>query len=338
MENKIRLGDVSEYRSALMGTAMLLIIMFHTGMDHRYFMWGFIKCGNVGVDVFLFLSGIGLWYSWSKCSSLRHFFFRRYLRVYPTWIILAPFFYIPNYLYHTSYSRNIPDLIANITFNWSFWRVDDLTFWYVPAIMMMYLFAPFYMNLIKKYPVYRWLPIIAIMFCFVQQYVGPVHEYVGHVEIFWSRIPIFLLGINCGEMVKNGKNIDGTAIWLILLAFVLSLVVCVNFEMSWRGRYPQFLERLNYIPLTVSFILLMVQLFKHYPKWLLKWLSFIGGISLEIYLLHLHFILVRVRTLNLGFCVTVIITTIISIAAAWILHYLINYVTNIILKSKQQLK
>jgi len=326
----IEIGNISKYRSELMGFAMLIVIMFHTGMEHRYLMWSLVKCGNVGVDFFLFLSGVGLWYSWSKTPDIKHFFSRRYLRVYPTWLIIVPFFYIPNYLNGGGYSRNIIDLIANITFNWSFWRIDDLTFWYVPALMMMYLFAPLYMTLIRKHPMYKWLPIAAIIFCFIQQYVMPVHNVVGHIEIFWSRIPIFLLGINCGELVKEKRTIDSTAIWLIAIIFVMSLIVCVNFEMNWRGRYPQFLERMNYIPLTVTSILLLIELFKHTSKWILKSLSFIGGISLEVYLLHLHFVLVRVQTLHLGFCITVVITSCISLLAGWLLHKVIQYIISIL--------
>lgn len=311
-----------------MGFAILIVIMFHIGLDHRYFMWSVVKCGNVGVDLFLFLSGIGLWYSWTKKPDAKHFFLRRFIRVYPTWIILVPFFYIPNYMNGGGYSRNIPDLIANITFNWSFWRIDDLTFWYIPALMMMYLFAPAYMNLIRKHPVYRWLPIVAILFCFAQQYVHSIYASVGHLEIFWSRIPIFLLGINCGAIVKDKKTIDGSAIWLVALVFVMSIGLCSNFEMIWKGRFPLFLERMIYIPLTISSILLLIVLFKHTPRWILRSISFIGGISLEIYMLHAHFILVRLRPMNLEFWLTAIITVCVSIIAGWLLQKATQYITN----------
>ena len=98
-------------------------------------MYGVVRCGNIGVDMFLFLSGIGLWYSWTKQPSLKHFFKRRYLRIYPAWLIMALLFYIPNYLNVAGggYSPNIGHLVANILFNWSFWRIDDLTFWFIPG-------------------------------------------------------------------------------------------------------------------------------------------------------------------------------------------------------------
>ena len=84
-----------------------------------------------------------------------------------------------------------------------FWLHDELNFWYIPATMMLYLFAPAYMELIKRHPIYRWLPVVMIMWCILVQYVTPIHQAVGHLEIFWSRVPIFFIGINMGEMVKT---------------------------------------------------------------------------------------------------------------------------------------
>lgn len=95
---KIEWSDFSKYRSALMGAAMLFVMFFHVTMPKSYMMYGVVRCGNIGVDMFLFLSGIGLWYSWTKQPSLKHFFKRRYLRIYPAWLIMALLFYIPNYL------------------------------------------------------------------------------------------------------------------------------------------------------------------------------------------------------------------------------------------------
>lgn len=72
---------------------------------------------------------------------------------------------------------------GEITINWGFWLHDELNFWYIPATMMLYLFAPAYMELIKRHPIYRWLPVVMIMWCILVQYVTPIHQAVGHLEI-----------------------------------------------------------------------------------------------------------------------------------------------------------
>ena len=144
MKRPIELSDISRYRGELMGLAMLFVMLFHVWMPRSNPMYGLVRCGNVGVDMFLLLSGVGLWFSWTKNPSPRHFFKRRLMRLYPAWLVMASLFYIPNYLNTPGggYSPDVANLVANILVGWSFWRVDDLTFWFVPAIMALYLIAP----------------------------------------------------------------------------------------------------------------------------------------------------------------------------------------------------
>ena len=78
----IELANISRYRSELMGAAMLFIILFHVPLDRSNEFFGLRRCGNVGVDMFLFLSGIGLWFSWVKNPSVWQFYKRRLLRIY----------------------------------------------------------------------------------------------------------------------------------------------------------------------------------------------------------------------------------------------------------------
>ncbi|MBR1463505.1 MAG: acyltransferase [Prevotella sp.] len=330
----IELFDFSRYRSALMGAAMLFVMFFHVGMPKSELMYGVVRCGNIGVDMFLFLSGIGLWYAWTKNPQLRHFYWRRYVRIYPAWILMAALFYIPNFIEFgvKSYSPDVPNLVANILVNWSFWRVDDLTFWFIPAIMMMYTFAPFYMKLIIRWPSYRWLPVLFMVWAVMVQYYPPVHSSVGHVEIFWSRIPVFLIGINCGAWVKGQRTMEGQAIWWILILFVLSFAMCIEFENHWRGHFPLFLERMVYIPCSISGMLLLCRLFRHSPAWLLRFLTFVGGISLELYLIHIQFVYKYIRPYNLGYCLTVLLMIAISIPLAWLLSKLVDFVVRLLPK------
>ena len=86
---EIELADVSRYRSELMGAAILFIILFHVPLARSDAFFGLRRCGNIGVDMFLFLSCIGLWYSWVKNPSVKHFYKRRLLRILPTWLIIS---------------------------------------------------------------------------------------------------------------------------------------------------------------------------------------------------------------------------------------------------------
>ncbi len=67
----IELADISRYRGELMGVAMIAIILFHVSLPRSDMFYGLRRMGNIGVDIFLFLSGMGLWFSWVKNQSVK---------------------------------------------------------------------------------------------------------------------------------------------------------------------------------------------------------------------------------------------------------------------------
>ena len=254
---------------------MLFVILFHVALDRGDPFYGLRRCGNVGVDIFLFLSGVGLWFSWVKTPDVLRFYRRRLLRIVPTWIVVATAFYLPDYLGARRFSHSIVDLIGDITINWDFWLHDELTFWYVPAIMALYLVAPWYMRLIQSRPVYRWLPLLMVIWCVMVQWVLPIHHAVGHIEIFWSRVPIFFIGINFGEMVRTRRQLPSDAVWLLLVTFLMTFGTCLYLEQVRHGQFPLFVERMLYIPFTVCTVLVMNRIFRRTPQWVNRLFRFV---------------------------------------------------------------
>lgn len=326
----IELANISRFRGELMGVAMLFIILFHVALPREDAFFGLRRMGNVGVDMFLFLSGIGLWFSWTKNPDVRHFFMRRYLRIYPAWLIIACLFYIPRFEGGDLWAW--VDLVGDISINWDFWLHDELNFWYIPATMMLYLFAPGYMELIKRHPIYRWLPVVMIMWCILVQYVTPIHHAVGHLEIFWSRVPIFFIGINMGEMVRSRKQLPPDAVWLLLVTFLMTFGTCLYLEQVRHGHFPLFVERMLYIPFTVCSILVMNRIFRRTPEWVNRAFRLVGMLSLEAYLIHIHFVLVYIQPMGLVYWGTFAATVAITLPVAWVLHQTTSFALNIFSK------
>ena len=306
---------------------MLFVILFHVALDRGDPFYGLRRCGNVGVDIFLFLSGVGLWFSWVKTPDVLRFYRRRLLRIVPTWIVVATVFYMPDYLGARRFSRSLVDLIGDITLNWDFWLHDELTFWYVPAIMALYLVAPWYMRLVQSRPVYRWLPLLMVIWCVMVQWVLPIHHAVGHIEIFWSRVPIFFIGINFGEMVRTRRQLSSDAVWLLLVTFLMTFGTCLYLEQVRHGQFPLFVERMLYIPFTVCTVLVMNRIFRRMPQWVNSSFRFVGALSLEAYLIHIHFVLVYVQPYHLGYWLTFLVTVAITLPIAWLLQRLIGLLT-----------
>ena len=323
----IELGNISRFRAEQMGAAMFFVILFHVALDRGDPFYGLRRCGNVGVDIFLFLSGVGLWFSWVKTPDVRRFYRRRLLRIVPTWLVVSTAFYLPDYLGARRFSRSIVDLIGDITINWDFWLHDELTFWYVPAIMALYLVAPWYMRLVQSRPIYRWLPLLMVVWCVMVQWVLPIHHAVGHLEIFWSRVPIFFIGINFGELVRTRRQLPGESVWLLLLTFLMTFGTCLYLEQVRHGHFPLFVERMLYIPFTVCTVLVMNRIFRRTPQWVNSAFRFVGALSLEAYLIHIHFVLVYVQPYHMGYWPTFLITVAITLPIAWLLQRAIGFVS-----------
>ena len=288
----IELANISRFRGELMGAAMLFIILFHVALPREDAFFGLRRMGNVGVDMFLF--------------------------------------YIPRFEGGDLWAW--VDLVGDISINWDFWLHDELNFWYIPATMMLYLFAPGYMELIKRHPIYRWLPVVMIMWCILVQYVTPIHHAVGHLEIFWSRVPIFFIGINMGEMVRQRQSLDGTSIWMIWIMFLMTLTSSIFLEQERHGMFPLFLERMLYIPLTITSILLLNRIFRRTPQWFNRGFIFVGALSLEAYLIHIHFVLHYIEKYHWGYWPTFLVCIAITLPAAWLLSKTAGWISRQISK------
>lgn len=235
----IPLADISRFRGELMGLAMLFIILFHVWVRRDDPFYGLHRCGNVGVDMFLFLSGVGLWFAWTRHPDTRLFYARRFARIFPAWLVMACLFYVPDFLGSGRYSSSVGDLIGDVTLNLGFWEHDELTFWYIPAIMALYIAAPPYMWLVSRLPVYRWLP-----------------------------------------------------------------------------------------------VLLLARMLRRTPGWMNAALRTVGALSLECYLIHSNFVLVHIHHMHLGYWQTFLLTTAITVPAAWLLQRMVSPVVRMLTPAK----
>lgn len=107
------------YRGELMGLAILLILTFHAFLytSASEDLKAITRMGRIGVDIFLILSAIGLYFSLKKNSSLSIFYKRRFVRILPTYLLLAtPYFLYTAYTKHTG----LTGFLSDITFLTSF--------------------------------------------------------------------------------------------------------------------------------------------------------------------------------------------------------------------------
>lgn len=68
MNKYFQLRKISKYRTELMGMSAILILVCHSVayIEMPRILQYVLSFGNIGVDLFLFLSGMGMWFSLTK--------------------------------------------------------------------------------------------------------------------------------------------------------------------------------------------------------------------------------------------------------------------------------
>ena len=130
-----------------MGIATIMVALFHSsivrandGIDLFFFV------GDMGVDVFFFVSGLGMFFAWSKKPALKQFYINRFLRIVPTWFLVNLIVQ-----FETIISGQIDWWKEIKCFTGLSFILDgNLYFWYVPAILLLYLLTPVIMKQYEK--------------------------------------------------------------------------------------------------------------------------------------------------------------------------------------------
>lgn len=335
MENKISykhyvnvLSRLSEYRTELMGVAVIFIYLFHSGdigMSQYYNV--FFAHGYLGVDVFFFLSSIGLCFSLSKDSRTFEFYKRRIARIWPTWIFVLISMHLLGILsLHFKPDTNyaFPHSIAQY-FTWytglGFYVCQLLDLdtpdewyyeWYVPAAFFFYLLTPW---------LYRQKSILLVFLfsvCLIAFWGGHNSSLRVYFWLFYQRIPVFILGIIFYRIMVNNEISDSFCNRLMFILSGISAVLL--FFYNTGSEVP-----ISYIFLFSVPLVLVVS--TYVIEWLHvgKILSFYGTISLELYLIHLHnHPLYVVRLFVPDKLLAILINFLVLTIAAYILHLFVN--------------
>ena len=189
---------LSEYRNALMGIAALSIYFFHAWIPITLepqessviclsFLERFLKeNGFLGVDIFFFLSGIGLTFAVEKVS-LPRFYYRRIRRIILPFVTVG---IIRGIVQNWGWSL----IIRNIT-GFNFFTKDVNAFlWFVPAILTFYLFFPAYYKLFTKVQnKILFTAGVIMIWLLVSTIIKDTAR--GDLFGFTNRIPVFVIGI-----------------------------------------------------------------------------------------------------------------------------------------------
>jgi len=278
---------ISIYRTPLMGIAILWVAFFHSTIDLSSIPILFIvkKIGYGGVDIFLMLSGLGLYYANQKYKNTVFFYKKRLLRIMP---IYLPVVFMFGILYLITGKMSIGELIMNLT-TLSFWLNTKNQFdWYIPSLIILYLITPIFLYFFEHKNKYIVTGIAISSAILLSVMISS--SSIQYLLIFTTRIPIFLIGIFVGYWINVGKECNKSSLILNFIMLILGLstlsisLIYLKYYVPIYGLawYPFIL-----ITLPMCMIATMVlQYITKFKVFKLIFLTFCGTHSLEIYLFH----------------------------------------------------
>lgn len=316
---------ISKYRGQLMGFAILIVALFHSSIVHTNDLVDFFCfSGDMGVDIFFFLSGFGMYYACLKKPTYGQFMKKRMERIVPAWFLVNLYGQLDAVGFDLT-KLNAWGTIKCMT-GLSFLLNGTLLFWYIPAQLLFYAMTPLFMRIYEKsrfkaYLTYGvvWIGLLGLSILF--------HN--GDYFIFLFRWPVYFMGIAFGELSYRKVDIGKNYLFMVGIIGVFGMVFVnlvrkYNYLSFVRYDYKYFVYVLVSIPLC-----LLLSLFFEKSRHDFKGLSFIGMLTLEIYLLH-EMILRKVGSVIDIFSVDpwgVTINLLVflgTVIVAWILHRVLS--------------
>lgn len=225
----------SKYRTELMGVATLLIIICHApayNVIMPQWLSTILSNGGFGVDIFLFLSGMGIYNSYMsnlKKGNVFYWLFKRYMRIIIPYILIV----LPLFIWNPwNINRNIISYIIELS---GFGAIGEHSpLWFISCILVLYILTPILSLLLKNKYKWIWLAVLSIA-CFFYAY-SPSHRNIWHFMM--QRWPSYFLGFALSPYIKKGEK--HSAWYFIILPLILYTVLYIlnhkantHFSLFW---------------------------------------------------------------------------------------------------------
>ena len=289
---------LSTYRNQLMGLSILWVVLFHfyeinKNVPNMTFATEIInfcgKYGNLGVEIFLILSGLGCFFSYSKNSRYLAFIKARCKRILLPYIFIAgPFWLLKSIVLD---DLSFIDAVLNFL-GITFFTNGVRTFWYVLFIIIMYIIFPIIYKIVTLIKGdFKILLIIGVYNLLLIAYSFYDPEFSRLISVMSTRVISFITGVYIGERIKTNPKISPVTFICFILCLGLFFIQFDSREFILY-RFVSYLEGLAVVVI-VAHILSVIRY-----DYIHKLLIFIGSYSYELYLTHIAF---RRLLISVGF-------------------------------------
>jgi len=281
----MKLNLLSKYRTLLMGIAIMWVMFFHS---HVYigqikFLELFKRLGYGGVDIFILVSGFGVYFSIYKDNSILNFYKKRALRILP--------YYYPIVLIVTLIAIKMGmwdwnSLFYNLTML-GYWKnigLGKIYDWYIPALLFLYLLTPFYYKFFKINKTATTLGAIAAAYIFSYT----MHDTYDYLYNLTFRIPHYVIGFWLADFLIRNKEYEFSKLTMVLFAISLFIGVSILYYLYYYT--PYFEEYGNYVSpfifINLPLCVFLCYFFSLFKKYKFPILIFFGTHSLTLFIFH----------------------------------------------------
>lgn len=307
----------SVYRKELFAFSIISIIIFHffdnvlefttdTGISLLP-----AKCftsiiSSIGVEIFVLLSGLGLYFSFRKNSVIKEFYTKRFVRILVPYGIFGGIAWI---IITIIGGNNFWNYIYNLSLL-SFWTNGNMMLWYIAFTLLVYLAFPLIFTIVNSEHSGR-NTLIAVSISYLLLFACETLGTTGFldVEIALWRIPVFIIGTYFGKLAYERQKFKPWHCVLFVIFFLQKLiyslfVVIVDTDnisgpifsiYDFMHKYLRFFSGLYGIGL----MFLLVLIFRALNSNIISKISTpISKVTLELYMTH---VTIRNISNRLGF-------------------------------------
>ena len=331
---------LSKHRTTLMGIAILCVVWFHSAVETNIFPvnilnsgFTFIKnIGYGGVDIFLLVSGMGIYNSLEK-NDISKYIKNRMVRIVPTWwVYLILCIIVGFFAFNISFTKM--EILGFATFTGYWLDIKNQGNWYVYAIMLFYLISPVLHSLLKNSKNKKRTMIILVLISLIVSFAF----FKNNKLIVFSRLPIYIIGMYVSADLKEPKEkkINYFLVFALFAATLLSMAVLSKYFNDYFWSYGLWWYPYIIIAPTVSLLIAKgIDVSEERINPLIKFIDIFGKSSLEILLVAVY-LYNNFKTTIVSKNVTAIIVMLSSLIIGILFHYAIDYSTKLIKKHNKK--
>lgn len=313
METTPKKTKILNYINVFRGLAILLIIMGHTMQfgDPKSLINNInceIICG--GTALFIFISGF-LFQHLSYKFEYKNYLSKKWTNVIMPYLITS----IPGLLFcfyfPIAYKNSFYGLSAylQIPLHLTIGRVHNIPTWFIPMIIIFFIFSFLFLKLEKKNILYKLLPVLFLITIFIPRGTAEYESTLGldYLTKYWIYVKyilfnfvhflsLYVFGMYCS---KNKDIIDKfydkrLFLWIIML-------VVSAFDIFAQYKY----NCSNFTISKIFLTMLVVSYLKHYDEFILshkktnKTLDFIAKYSFGLFFIHWYWFFIYNQIFNL---------------------------------------